>query len=101
MSCALHHFSADRFPDMARQIETAGASVTAALRACGIADYQRLSTRLSARSATMAEAQWLAIPPGAPVLFSAAIDGLPDGTPIHLVDTVFAGERVEMIVEPE
>ena len=28
------------------------------------------------------------------------IDALPDLTPIHLVASVFAGERMEMVIEP-
>ena len=29
-----------------------------------------------------------------------ALDALPDLTPIHIVNSVFAGERMEMVVEP-
>ena len=46
------------------------------------------------------EAELLAIAPGAPVMVSTAVDALPDLTPIHVVVSVFAGERMEMVVEP-
>jgi GntR family phosphonate transport system transcriptional regulator len=56
--------------------------------------------RLTARLASEREALLLEIAPGAAVMVSAAIDALPDLTPIHLVNSVFAGERMEMVVEP-
>ena len=31
---------------------------------------------------------------------AAAVDALPDLTPIHIVNSAFAGERMEMVVEP-
>ena len=30
----------------------------------------------------------------------AAVDALPDLTPVHLVSSVFAAERMEMVIEP-
>lgn len=96
----VHWLEAVRFPDFDRRLAEAGASITAALKACGIEDYVRRSTRLSARLASEREAALLEIAPGAPVMISAAIDALPDLTPIHLIDSVFAGERMEMVVEP-
>jgi len=100
MGTGTHWLSADRFPEFDRVFREAGASMTAAFKAFGIADYVRLSTRLTARLASEREAALLRISPGAPVMVSAAIDALPDLTPIHLVNSVFAGERMEMVVEP-
>ncbi|AMJ61334.1 phosphonate metabolism transcriptional regulator PhnF [Bosea sp. PAMC 26642] len=95
-----HWLSVARFPDFDEAFAQAGASMTAALKAFGVADYVRLSTRLTARLASEREAALLEIEPGSAVMVSAAVDALPDLTPIHLVNSVFAGERMEMVVEP-
>lgn len=96
----VHWLEAARFPGFDIRLADAGASITAAFRAAGIPDYLRLSTRLSARLADGREALLLKIAPGAAVMLSSAVDALPDLAPIHLVDSVFAGERMEMVVEP-
>ncbi|MEN5082109.1 phosphonate metabolism transcriptional regulator PhnF [Bosea sp. TWI1241] len=96
----VHQLCATRFPGFDRLLAEAGASLTAALKACGIPDYVRLQTRLGARLADAREADLLKIAPGAAVLTSDAVDALPDLSPIHLIDSVFAGERMEMLVEP-
>lgn len=100
MGTGTHWLSGARFPDFDRVFREAGASMTAAFKAYGITDYVRLSTRLTARLASEDEAELLRIEPGAAVMVSAATDALPDLTPIHLVDSVFVGERMEMVVEP-
>ncbi len=100
VSTGVHLLSAARFPAFDTVLASAGFSITAAFRAAGIPDYVRLSTRLSARLASEREALLLQIEPGAAVMLSSAIDALPDLTPIHRVDGVFAGERMEMVVEP-
>jgi GntR family phosphonate transport system transcriptional regulator len=100
MGTGTHWLSVERFPDFDRVFREASASMTAAFKAVGIDDYVRLSTRLTARLASEREALLLGIAPGAAVMVSAAIDALPDLTPIHLVNSVFAGERMEMVVEP-
>lgn len=96
----IHYLSVARFPRFDAILSEAGASITAAFKACGIPDYVRRSTRLAARLASEREAGLLKIEPGAAVLLSDAIDALPDLTPIHIVSSVFAGERMEMVVEP-
>lgn len=95
-----HWLSAERFPGFDAIYREANASMTAAFRAVGIDDYVRRSTRLTARLASEDEAALLDVAPGAAVMVSAATDALPDLTPIHLVESVFAGERMEMVVEP-
>ena len=100
MGTGVHWLSVERFPGFDDAFREAGASMSAALKLFGITDYVRRSTRLSARLADEREAALLEIAPGAPVMVSTAIDALPDLTPIHLVTSVFSGERVEMVVEP-
>jgi GntR family phosphonate transport system transcriptional regulator len=96
----IHYLSVARFPRFDEILTEAGSSITAAFKACGIPDYVRRSTRLTARLAGEREAALLKIEPGAAVLTSDALDALPDLTPIHIVNSVFAGERMEMVVEP-
>lgn len=100
MGTGRHWLSAARFPDFDKAFCEAGGSMTGALKVCGVADYVRMSTRLSARLANEREAGLLRVAPGSAVMVSAAIDALPDLTPIHLVTSVFAGDRMEMVVEP-
>jgi len=100
MGTGTHWLSVERFPDFDRIYREAAGSITAAFKAYGIADYVRLSTRLAARLADEREAELLEIAPEAAVMVSTAVDALPDLTPVHLVASVFAGERVEMVVEP-
>jgi GntR family phosphonate transport system transcriptional regulator len=99
VSTSVHWLGVERFPNFDRRLVAARASITAAFATYGISDYIRLSTRLSARAATRDEARLLGLPRAAPVLQSAAIDGLEDGTPLQVVVGAFAGERVEMVLE--
>lgn len=100
MGAGTHWLCAERFPHFDQIYRQAEASMTAALKLVGIDDYVRRSTRLAARLASEREAELLAIAPGAAVMVSTAVDALPDLTPIHLVESVFAGDRMEMVVEP-
>ena len=100
VSSGMHYLAVSRFPTFHDLLDQANASISAALKAAGVPDYIRLSTRLTARAATAGEAALLALETGAPVLQSIGVDALPDQTPIHLVEGAFAGERMEMIVEP-
>lgn len=100
MGTGTHWLSIARFPGFDAAYRGAEGSMTAAFKAFGIVDYVRLSTRLTARLASEREARLLKIDAGAPVMASVAVDALPDLTPIHVVSSVFAGERMEMVIEP-
>lgn len=93
-------FPARRFPDLLTAL-TETQSVTKALQSCGIADYTRISTRLTARAATATQALHLHLSEGAPILFSIGINADPDGTPVEYGRTVFAGERVTLTLNEE
>lgn len=75
-------------------------SITAALAACGIADYTRASTRITAKLASATQAIALQIPQGAPILRSVAINLDPTGRPVEYGRTWFAGDRVSLVVGP-
>lgn len=92
-------FPAERLPDLPRHLaETA--SVTAALALCGVPDYVRATTRLVAVVASPHQAARLRLPEPAALLRATAVNRDPDGRPVELGTTWFAGERVALTVEP-
>ena len=100
LSLATHWFPLPRFVALPAHFEKSG-SITRALLACGVADYTRRETRITARSATPEEASILLLPVGAPLLISEAVNIDPDGTPTHVSRARFAAERVQMVVRDE
>jgi GntR family phosphonate transport system transcriptional regulator len=100
VSYALHRFPADRFAALPDTF-AATRSITAALAACGVADYTRSVTRLLARMPSEREALHLEQPASRPVLQTEAINIDPQGVPIQRSVTVFAGDRVQVVVADE
>ena len=93
-------FPAARLPGFLPALDQSR-SVTVALAACGVADYTRASTRLTAVAARATLALQLRLPEAAPILRSVAINHDVNGHPIEFGTTWFAGDRVELIVTPE
>ena len=93
-------FDAARFPDLLAQM-AAQNSVTAALAACGLTDYTRAETLLTAKAAPPVLALALQIAEGAPLLRSVAVNVDAAGVPVEYGTTWFAGERVTLTVAPE
>lgn len=100
LSFATHSFPAERFA-LVPEVLAATASITAALAACGVADYTRRETRLLARMPSPIEAQHLEQPLQRPVLQSEAINVDSDGRPIQRSLAVFAGDRVQAVIAPD
>ena len=75
------------------------ASITRALAACGIPDYTRKSTSLTAVTADAAQARHLQCRPGAPLLRSDAVNVLADGRVIELGATWFRGDSIRLVVD--
>ena len=90
-------FPADRLPDLPQALEDS-ASVTQALAACGVADYTRVSTRITAKEANGTQALHLQIAEGAPILRTVNVNVDPDGVPVEFGRTWFAGDRVTLTV---
>ena len=86
-----------RFADFPERF-AAARSITAAFKAFGVADYQRLSTHISARHADADETRLLRLAPGSILLVSEAIDAELDGRPLQYALTRFPAERMELIV---
>ncbi|WP_412073981.1 phosphonate metabolism transcriptional regulator PhnF [Tritonibacter mobilis] len=90
-------FPAERLPGILDALE-AHDSITAALNACGVEDYTRRETRITAKLATATQALHLRTSEGAPILRTTGISDDANGTPIEFGRTWFAGDRVTLTV---
>lgn len=93
-------FPAARFPDLPAAVER-HRSITAALADCGLTDYTRAETRLTAKLANPIQALALQVPQGAPILRSTALNVDARGDPVEYGTTWFAGDRVTLTVTPD
>jgi GntR family transcriptional regulator, phosphonate transport system regulatory protein len=93
-------FPAARLPGLLLAMG-AQSSVTVAMAACGIHDYTRAETRLTAKLADPVLALALQIQPGAPVLRTIGLNVDMHGTPVEAGTTWFAGDRVTLTVTPD
>lgn len=90
-------FPAARFPTLPGVLREMG-SITQALAACGVADYTRAETRLTAQVADPVLALALQVKTGAAVLRSVAVNVDAGGVQVELGTTWFAGDRVTLTV---
>jgi len=74
-------------------------SVTEALREVGVADYTRVSTRLTAVLADAAQALHLHLREGDPLLRSTGVNADARNVPVEYGRTWFAGDRVILTVD--
>lgn len=74
-------------------------SITRAYAQYGVADYTRLSTRIGARAATAEEAGRLDIAPGRSVIVLTSVNVDAEGRRIQATRSLFAADRVELVVE--
>lgn len=72
------------------------ASVTEALRRIGITDYIRRDTRITAVRARATQALHLHLSEGDPLIRSTGVNTTPEGVPVELGNTWFAGDRVTL-----
>lgn len=98
VSIATNFFDAARFTGIGEAVADSG-SITAALARCGIADYTRCQTTITARHADGEDLSALRLSPGAIVLYVTAVNVDPAGAPIQFARTRFAAERVALTVE--
>lgn len=94
-----HHFPLPRFASAAEALEQS-ASITAALAACGVADYRRRSSRITARLPTPEEADLLQQSRSRPVLVAESLNVDAEGLPVDWTLAVYAAGRVQLLVEP-
>ncbi|PKP75701.1 MAG: phosphonate metabolism transcriptional regulator PhnF [Alphaproteobacteria bacterium HGW-Alphaproteobacteria-6] len=93
-------FPAGRFAGLPAAIRARG-SISAALSDCGLTDYTRAETRLTAQLAPPVLALALQVAERAAVLRSVAVNVDADGVPVEYGTTWFAGERVTLTVSPD
>ncbi|SFV06768.1 GntR family transcriptional regulator, phosphonate transport system regulatory protein [Methylobacterium sp. 174MFSha1.1] len=74
-------------------------SLTRAYAEFGIADYTRLSTRITARPAAADEAARLDLAPGRVLIVLSSVNVDAAGVPIQATQSLFAADRVELVVE--
>ncbi|MBC01053.1 MAG: phosphonate metabolism transcriptional regulator PhnF [Rhodobacteraceae bacterium] len=97
LSRATHWFDAARFAELPAHCAQSG-SITHALKACGIGDYKRLSTEISAAPASRTDREDLGLQAGAVVLLTTSVNTDQDGVPIQMSRSRFAADRVTLSV---
>jgi GntR family transcriptional regulator, phosphonate transport system regulatory protein len=90
-------FPAARFPGLLEALRETR-SITQALGSLGLTDYTRAETRLTAQLADPVLALALGVRAGTPVMRTVAVNVDPNGVPVELGTTWFAGERVTLTV---
>jgi GntR family phosphonate transport system transcriptional regulator len=93
-----HHFPLPRFDRLGEHLRT-DPSITAALAACGVPDYRRRVTRVTARMPTPEEASLLEQARTRPILASEAINTDAAGQPVDFTLCTYAAGRVQIVVE--
>lgn len=93
-----HYFPAERFPSIGESFLRLG-SITEALRAEGIEDYIRMSTRINARIASPSEAKHLELSRGRALLVTWGIDCDLMGRPISVNHARLVADQVTLTVE--
>lgn len=94
----LHHFPATRFAAMPALLAE-DPSITAALAACGVPDYRRRITRITARMPTPEEAEALQQSRNRPLLVAEAVNADPAGVAVDVTFARYAAGRVQLVVE--
>lgn len=93
-----HHFPAARFARLP-ELLAENPSITAALAACGVPDYRRQVTRVTARLPTPDEADILQQSRSRPVLVTEAVNTDPAGAVVDVTHARYAAGRVQLVVE--
>ena len=98
ISVGAHYFPADRFPDLIA-VHLEEGSITRTLTRLGCGDYERRSTRISARMPEAADADFLEQPRTRPILHTESVNVDGKGIPVEYGIARFAADRFQFIVE--
>lgn len=98
VALAESRFPEARLPGLAKALAQS-ASVTLALAEVGVTDYLRASTRLTATTATAAQALHLRVQEGAPLLLTQSLSKDANGVPVEHGQTWFASERITLTLD--
>jgi GntR family phosphonate transport system transcriptional regulator len=93
-----HYFVKARLPGIADAFREER-SITAALRKCGVPDYKRRTTRISAQLISNADARLLGVRRGRAVLVTDTVNVEPDGTPVDAGHGRMLGDLMTFVVE--
>lgn len=99
VSISQHWFPSARFPGLLQALRD-GAGISEALASCGLLDYRRQTTRVSARLPTMQEATLLRMPRNRPVLITENINVDPQGVVMEYGTSRYPTPRVQIVFEP-
>lgn len=99
IALATMYFPAARFAGLLEVLQQ-GERVTAVLKRFGIDDYLRKHNRITTQMPSDDVARLLAQPRARPVLVVESVDVDPAGTPIKYGETVFCGDRVQLVFDP-
>lgn len=97
-SISSNFFPAERFPELI-PVFAESRSITKALAHHDVGDYQRRSTRVTARMPDATDARYLQQPRNRPILVTEAVNVDRDGKPIQFSVTRFASDRVQIVFE--
>ncbi len=94
-----HNFPADRFPGLLAHLQS-GLGISAALATCGLPDYRRLSTRVTARLPNSRESTLLRLSRTQPLLITENINVDPHGAVVEFGIARYPTPRVQIVFEP-
>jgi GntR family phosphonate transport system transcriptional regulator len=94
-----HFFPSARFPGLLLALRDGG-GISEALAACGLSDYRRQTTRVSARLPTAQEAALLRMPRNRPLLTTENINVDPQGVVVEFGTSRYPTPRVQIVFEP-
>lgn len=97
VSVASSWFPAERFPGLVQAYRETG-SITAALGRCGLDDYQRKVTRITARMPSARDAEILRQTRTRPILVAESVNTDTEGIPVEFGLTRWASDRVQLVV---
>jgi GntR family phosphonate transport system transcriptional regulator len=100
VSLGLHYFPAGRLRGLYAALEETN-GISEALRRIGVDDYQRRTTRVSARMPDTREAELLAMPRNRPVLVTESINIDRASNVIEYGLACYPTPRVQIVFEPE
>ncbi|MBO3758563.1 phosphonate metabolism transcriptional regulator PhnF [Ciceribacter sp. L1K22] len=97
VSTSTSWFPMPRFENMGDAYKQTG-SITRAFGLCGLEDYVRARTEISAAHAEQSDLAALGLAPGAIVLMTKALNTDLDGVPVQYAVTRFPADRVQLTV---
>jgi GntR family phosphonate transport system transcriptional regulator len=99
VSLSQHHFPAARLRGIFDALQTTP-TITEALKAVGVSDYLRQTTRISARLPNAEEAELLRMPRNRPLLVAENINVDRAGTVVEYGVSRYPTPRVQVVFEP-